>query len=322
MKIKHSNNISIISFICFFFLGCSSTQLIEISKDDQLNNLLTDIGYTELSVNASENTKKLILKSLIKLDSKIKITFVEEINNDTLVVTDNFLNQKFTYYCKSANSYLEEKTKQDIFATKQENKIFVFYVDKFLPEIEIFKKNYPEVNVFKLEDNYDELIKETFELSGSYSRSNLLDRLIQEEEVNFVPRPRKDIKKIYIVSEYDQAKNFIPSLRFNYILDREIYASSRAIIKIDDRKKLLDFSNLLLTVPNSFTEENNSSNLDELSKISFLQDLIIVSAFKKNNGKSQTILGKFGNIRYSQSTCSDIDLNLVRIDAQGKFNLL
>ena len=114
MKIKHSNNISIISFICFFFLGCSSTQLIEISKDDQLNNLLTDIGYTELSVNASENTKKLILKSLIKLDSKIKITFVEEINNDTLVVTDNFLNQKFTYYCKSANSYLEEKTKQDL----------------------------------------------------------------------------------------------------------------------------------------------------------------------------------------------------------------
>ena len=81
---------------------------------------------------------------------------------------------------------------------------------------------------------------------------------------------------------YTQYKSIMPWLQKK---SKSLPGEKESIQTIDDRKKLVDFSNLLLTVPNSFTEENNSSNLEELSKISFLQDLIIVSAFKKNNGK-------------------------------------
>ena len=35
MKTINFNNLTIISFICFFFLSCSSIQLVDISKDDQ-----------------------------------------------------------------------------------------------------------------------------------------------------------------------------------------------------------------------------------------------------------------------------------------------
>ena len=136
--------------------------------------------------------------------------------------------------------------------------------------------------------------------------------------MNFVPRPRKDFERIYIIAEYDQSKNFVPSLKFNYILDKEIYASSQSVTKIEDRKKLLDFSDVILTVPNSFIR-NDSTNLDELSKLSFLQDLIIISAIQKNNGNSQIIEGKFANIRYSQNTCSDMSMQLVKIDNLGRF---
>ena len=177
------------------------------------------------------------------------------------------------------------------------------------------------VRIFKLDSNYDDLVKGVFELSGSYSRSDLISRLIQEEDLNFVPRPRKDFERIYIIAEYDQSKNFVPSLKFNYILDKEIYASSQSVTKIEDRKKLLDFSDVILTVPNSFIR-NDSTNLDELSKLSFLQDLIIISAIQKNNGNSQIIEGKFANIRYSQNTCSDMSMQLVKIDNLGRFNLL
>ena len=74
-------------------------------------------------------------------------------------------------------------------------------------------------------------------------------------------------------------------------------------------------------MPNSFIE-NDSSDLDELSKMSFLQDLLLISAIKKVNGNSQMIGGKFANIRYSQNTCSDMDMTMVKIDNQGRFNLL
>ena len=209
-----------------------------------------------------------------------------------------------------------------MFDFQKNDEVFVFYNERFKSQAEAIKNSYPGVSIFKLEGDYEDLVKSVFELSGSNSRGDLINRLVQEEDIGFVPRPREDFEKIYIIADYDQSKNFIPSLRFNYILGKEIYVSSQSVTRIEDRKKLLDFSEVILTVPNSFLKEDESLNLNELSKLSFLQDLILISAIKKNNGNSQIIAGQFGNIRYSQNTCSDMQTNLVQIDNQGGFNQL
>ena len=317
MKTVNFNDLLIISFICFFFLGCSSTQLVDISKDEQLNDLLDNIGQVELRINANEAVKQLIIKSIVSLDSDIKINFVDSIDNGVLPISNNFLNQEFTYFCKPANVYLEEVTEQYLFDFQENDEVFIFYSERFKYQAETIKNSYPSVRIFKLEGDYDDLVKRVFELSGSNSRGDLINRLVQEEDIGFVPRPREDFEKIYIIADYDQSKNFIPSLRFNYILDKEIYVSSQSVTRIEDRKKLLDFSEVILAVPNSFLKENESLNLDELSKLSFLQDLILISAIKKNNGNSQIIAGQFANIRFSQNTCSDMQTNLVKIDNLG-----
>ena len=317
MKTVNFNNLLIISFICFFFLGCSSTQLVDISKDDQLDDLLDNIGQVELKISANEDVKELIIKSIVSFDSDIRINFVDKIDNEVILISNNFLNQKFAYFCKTANDYLEEVTEQYLFDFQKNDEIFIFYSERFKSRAEIIKNSYPGVRIFKLEGDYDDLVKRVFELSGSNSRGDLINRLVQEEDISFVPRPREDFEKIYIIADYDKSKNFIPSLRFNYILDKEIYASSQLVTRIEDRKKLLDFSKVILTVPNSFLKEDESLNLDELSKLSFLQDLILISAIKKNNGNSQIIAGQFANIRFSQNTCSDMQTSLVTIDNLG-----
>ena len=317
MKTVNFNNLLIISFICFFFLGCSSTQLVDISKDEQLDDLLDKIGQVELKINASEEVKQLIIKSIVSLDSDIKINFVESIDNGVLPITNNFLNQEFAYFCKPANDYLKEVTEQYLFDFQKNDEVFIFYSERFKSQAVTIKNRFPGVRIFKLEGNYDDLVKGVFELSGSNSRGDLINRLVQEEDIGFVPRPREDFEKIYIIADYDQSKNFIPSLRFNYILAKEIYVSSQSVTRIEDRKKLLDFSQVILAVPNSFLKEDKSLNLDELSKLSFLQDLILISAIRKNNGNSQIIVGQFANIRYSQNTCSDMQTNLVRIEDLG-----
>ena len=322
MKTVNFNDLLIISFICFFFLGCSSTQLVDISKDEQLNDLLDNIGQVELRINANEEVKQLIIKSIVSLDSDIKINFVDSFDNGVLTISNNFLNQEFTYFCKPANVYLEKVTEQYLFDSQKNDEVFVFYNERFKSQAEAIKSSYPGVRIFKLEGDYDDLVKKVFELSGSNSRGDLINRLVQEEDIGFVPRPREDFEKIYIIADYDQSKNFIPSLRYNYILGKEIYVSSQSVTRIEDRKKLLDFSEVILTVPNSFLKEDESLNLNELSKLSFLQDLILISAIKKNNGNSQIIAGQFGNIRYSQNTCSDMQTILVQINNQGGFNRL
>jgi hypothetical protein len=209
-----------------------------------------------------------------------------------------------------------------LFNSQKNDEVVIFYSDRFKSKAEILKSSYPGARIVRLEGSYDDLVKRVFELSGSNSRADLINRLVQEEDISFVPRPREDFEKIYIIADFDQSKNFIPSLRFNYILDKEIYVSSESVTRIDDGKKLLDFSKVILTVPNSFLKEDKSSNLDELSKLSFLQDLILISAIKKNNGNSQIIAGQFANIRFSQSTCSDMQTKLVQIDNLGGFSQL
>jgi len=322
VKAIYPNNFLIISFICFLFLGCSSTQLIDISKDDQLNSLLNDIGEAELKIIANEEVKHLIIKSIVPLDSNIKINFVDRVDSEVIPISNNFLDQKFAYFCKTANAYLEEVTEQYLFDSQKNDEVFIFYSNRFKSKAEIIKNSYPGVRMIELEGSYDELIKRVFELSGSNNRGDIINRLVQKEDINFVPRPREDFEKIYIIADFDQSKNFIPSLRFNYILDKEIYVSSQSVTGIDNRKKLLDFSKVILTVPNSFLKEDKSFNLDELSKLSFLQDLILISAIKKNNGNSQMMAGQFANIRFSQNTCSNMQANLVQIDNLGRFSQL
>ena len=319
MKTINFINLLIISFICLFFLGCSSTQIVDISKDEQLDDLLDNIGQVELKINANEEVKQLIIKSIVSLDSDITINFVDIVNNGVLPISNNFLNQEFPYFCKPANVYLKEVTEQYLFDFQKNDEVFIFYSERFKYQAETIKNSYPGVRIFKLEGDYDDLVKRVFELSGSNNRGDLINRLVQEEDIGFVPRPREDFEKIYIIADYDQSKNFIPSLRFNYILDKEIYLSSQSVTRVDDRKKLLDFSEVILTVPNSFLREDESLNLDELSKLSFLQDLILISAIKKNNGASQIIAGQFANIRFSQNTCSDMQTNLVQVNNLGGF---
>ena len=322
MKTVNLSNVLIICFICFFFLSCSSSQLVDISKGDQLDDLLNDIGRVELKISANEDIKHLIIKSIVSLDSDIKLNFVAQADNETLLISNNFLDQEFSYFCKTANDYLEEVTQQHLFNSERNDQILIFYANRFRSQAEVEKDNYPGVRIFKLDNDYDDLVSRIFELSGSISRANLINALVQEEVISFVPRPREDFEKIYIIADYDQSKNFIPSLKFNYILDKEIYVSSQSVTRIEDRKKLLDFSNVILTVPNSFLYNDKSTNLNELSKLSFLQDLIIISAIKKNNVNSQKIAGSFANIRFSQNSCSDMSMNLVQIDSLGRFNQL
>ena len=177
MKTLNFNNLPIISLICFFFLGCSSTQLVDISKDEQLNDLLDNIGQVELEINANEEVKELIIKSIVSLDSDIRINFVDKIDNEVLLISNNFLNQNFTYFCKTANDYLEEVTKEYLFNFKKNDEVFVFYSERYKSQAEIIKNSYPGVRIFKLESDYDDLVKTVFELSGS-NNDNLSPGLV------------------------------------------------------------------------------------------------------------------------------------------------
>ena len=48
-----------------------------------------------------------------------------------------------------------------------DDKVFIFYSERFKSRAEIIENTYPGVRAFKLEGDYDDLVKRVFELSGS-----------------------------------------------------------------------------------------------------------------------------------------------------------
>ena len=53
--------------------------------------------------------------------------------------------------------------------------------------------SYPGANIYKLEGDYDDLVKTVFELSES--NENLINRLVLEEDISFVPRLEVILKR-------------------------------------------------------------------------------------------------------------------------------
>ena len=100
----------------------------------------------------------------------------------------------------------------------------------------------------------------------------------------------------------------------NYKFDRE------EIINICGKENLVDALQVISNWENYIPTP--LINLDELSKLSFLNDLIIISAMKKKNLGSQNINGRFANIRYVQNSCSDMSMDVVKINDLGDFSLL
>ena len=169
--------------------------------------------------------------------------------------------------------------------------------------------------------DYDDLVKRVFELSGSNSRGDLINRLVQEEDIGFVPRPREDFEKIYIIADYDQSKNFIPSLRFNYILGKEIYVSSQSVTRIEDRKKLLtnkvykilnnNLKNKLITFL-GVTFKPNTDDMREASSLYMIPKLLkkgaIINYFDPSGKKNE--FKKFKRVKY----CKNVSQACLRSD--------
>ena len=131
MKTVNFNDLLIISFICFFFLGCSSTQLVDISKDEQLNYLLDNIGQVELRINANEEVKQLIIKSIVSLDSDIKINFVDSIDNGVLPISNNFLIKNSLIFV-SPQMYILRKSQNNTCLIFRKMMRFLFFIVKDL----------------------------------------------------------------------------------------------------------------------------------------------------------------------------------------------
>ena len=136
------------------------------------------------------------------------------------------LNSKFYKKCK------RRLTRNSLFTSIEvDNEIEFIQIDEKSLLITGRNRNLENnKRVLSLNDSsdYEQKIADYFEINLSNERVRSL-RNVLKEKINFSPRKRKDINKIYIDSSPNETKRIIPAIRYNLIFDAEILTHPKSI---------------------------------------------------------------------------------------------
>ena len=183
-------------------------------------------------------------------------------------------------------------------------------------------KNNENILSLKNSSDYEQKIADYFEINLSNERVRSL-RNVLKEKINFSPRKRRDIDKIFIDALPNETKRIIPAIRYNLIFDAEVLTYPKSL---DVWNSELSFSELnkvqgieypvLLNRINIFEKIIPVLNINE--KIAFSAGFDIFFFGAKIRGRSSNVSGLLGryeikeNFLYSNPLKFRIDLSGVK----------
>ena len=171
------------------------------------------------------------------------------------------------------------------------------------------KQKFPTASFSELKSNdYDEFISKILNIKESKDRKNTLQGLDKNTNLVFLPRKNQNLKKIFIILDYKDAKAIVPILK-SYVLDFPIFATNDLLYEIADPKKILDFEGLFFPLNSKtmslFMEQNlKMTNLkDEFDK-TILRELLLQEKLREADIKKSYIKTNLSDVEYNLNICN------------------
>ena len=278
------------------------------------NNKKMSLNKLQLSIKASESNKEIILETLLENNSFFSIVTNE---NDATFIEDNVLNSNLKFYCNSFIKEQEYILEKKIFVDSDYKKILIIYSDRFLKKVTELKLKYPSEIFLRVNDsNYEASIKKVLEIDESDSRREIINKFINNRQIEHTPRIRKDIGKIYFLLDYDQGKSIAPLLK-SYVVGIKIFSTSEIFHNADNIRDLADFEEILMPVSKDFILKTGNQKYDRLKQgieKLVLSDFITIEKIYQNNLFKNDILLNTGLNSVSKNKCLNRDMGMWKID--------
>ena len=293
------------------------------------NNLLLKQNYISLNFNVDEEYKDLLLQAAINL-KHLKINLVFNNNQNAFIVNSDPLNENLPGFCESFQTDQLNSIEKAIFANNdiEETETLVIFENTFRNKQSEIKKLHRNIRTILYTDQqYEIFASDNLGITENLVRHKKIDALLPKININNTPRIRNDVKNIYFLLSYENAKGLVPAFRYNYSLDLNSYASINLIENINDVNKIVDFESLIMPVPNQFRDNifinqfSDQSNIKNRLIYDNLHDLILILALKDKGIKNAIVNGRSGILFLNQDQCILRELPLKRINADGRFML-
>ena len=293
------------------------------------NNLLLKQNYASLNFNVDEGYKDLFLQAAMNL-KHLKINLVFDNNQNAFIVNSDPLNENLPGFCESFQTDQLNSIEKAIFANNdiEETETLVIFENTFRNKQSEIKKLHRNIRTILYTDQqYEIFASDNLGITENLVRHKKIDALLPKININNTPRIRNDVKNIYFLLSYENAKGLVPAFRYNYSLDLNSYASINLIENINDVNKIVDFESLIMPVPNQFRDNifinqfSDQSNIKNRLIYDNLHDLILILALKDKGIKNAIVNGRSGILFLNQDQCILRELPLKRINADGRFML-
>ena len=278
------------------------------------NNKKMSLNKLQLSIVASERNKEIILETLLENNSFFSIVMNE---NDATFIEDNVLNSNLKFYCNSFIKEQENILEKKIFVDSDYKKTLIIYSDRFSKKVTELKLKYPsEIFLRVNDDNYESSIKKVLEIDESNLRGEIINKFVNNRQIEHTPRIRQDIGKIYFLLDYDQGKSIAPLLK-SYVVGIKIFSTSEIFHNADNIRDLADFEEIFMPVSKDFILKTGNQKYDRLKQgieKLVLSDFITIEKIYQNNLFKNDILLNTGLNSVTKNKCLNRNMGMWRID--------
>ena len=295
-----------LSSLLLFMVSCASI------PNQNKNNL-----NINLAIKTSNKNKELIIESLFKSNIEFTISF-DELGSYEL--PDNLINSKMKYFCNSLLQDERNLIESSVFKSNQTKNILVVYSPQYANYVKNLKEKYPNELFLSIDSsNYEDKIKEILNVISSLNKFSIVNKVDRSIEIEHEPRVRKDISKIYFITNYELGKTLVPAFR-SYTLNIDLYSTSEIFYDASDLKKLADFEDSFIPVSNKYINKiraDDASNIKiKIEKI-LIEDFLTIENVYQNNLFAKNYELNTGNAKIRKNNCIKRNLNLWKVSSNN-----
>ena len=295
-----------LSSLLLFMVSCTSI------PNQNKNNL-----NINLAIKTSNKNKELIIESLFKSSIEFTVNFDEP---GSYELPDNLINSKMKYFCNSLLQDERNLIESSVFKSNQTKNVLVVYSPQYANYVENLKEKYPnELFLSVNSSNYENKIKEILNVISSLNKFSIVNKVDRGIKIEHEPRVRKDISKIYFITNYELGKTLVPAFR-SYTLNIDLYSTSEIFYDASDLKKLADFEDSFVPVSNKYINKIgavDASNIKIIIEKILIEDFLTIENVFQNNLFTKNYELNTGNNKIKRNNCIKRDLDLWKVSTNN-----
>ena len=295
-----------LSSLLLFMVSCTSI------PNQNKNNL-----NINLAIKTSNKNKELIIESLFESNIEFTVSF-DELGSYEL--PDNLINSKMKYFCNSLLQDERNLIELSVFKSNQTKNVLVVYSPQYANYVTNLKEEYPNELFLSVDSsNYEDKIKEILDVISSLNKFSIVNKVDRSIKIEHEPRVRKDISKIYFITNYELGKTLVPAFR-SYTLNIDLYSTSEIFYDASDLKKLADFEDSFIPVSNKYINRigaNDASNIKTKIEKILIEDFLTIENVFQNNLFAKNYELNTGNTKIKRNNCIKRNLDLWKVSTNN-----